>query len=115
MEVIGLDNLTADLVNKKIQVGGKFVIYQYTFSILVMTYKRTSNIYFVKNGEKALKKGLPYTLISLFLGWWGVPWGPIHTISSIGQNLMGGKDVTENVISLVLQQNEGMKAASVTQ
>jgi len=32
------------------------------------------------------------------LGWWGIPWGPIWTISTIVTNLRGGRDVTNEVV-----------------
>jgi len=41
------------------------------------------------------------TLCSAFFGWWGFPWGPIWTISSICQNALGGrhsKDIDEKLI-----------------
>ena len=34
-----------------------------------------------------------FTLLTLVLGWWGIPWGPIYTIGSIYTNFNGGKDV----------------------
>jgi hypothetical protein len=64
-----------------------------------MTFKRSSNIYFVRSGENAVKKGLGFTAISLFLGWWGIPWGPIYTIGACVRNLNGGRDVTQQVIA----------------
>jgi len=63
-----------------------------------MSFKRASNIYFVRPGENAVTKGLPFSLISLVLGWWGIPWGPIWTISTIVTNLRGGRDVTNDVV-----------------
>ena len=53
---------------------------------------------FVREGESPLVKGLPYTLLSLFIGWWGFPWGLIYTPVVIIQNLSGGKDVTAAVM-----------------
>jgi hypothetical protein len=79
--------------------GAKFVFYQYCVSILIMTFRRPSDIYFVRAGENAVAKGLPYTLLSLVAGWWGIPWGPIYTIGSVVTNLGGGKDVTQEVLS----------------
>jgi hypothetical protein len=46
-------------------------------------------------------QGLPYTLISLVLGWWGIPWGLIFTPAAIFTNLCGGKDVTQDVLATV--------------
>lgn len=58
--------------------GGRFVIYTYAISILIMTFRRGSNVFLLKKGEWAIKHGYPYLLLSLLLGWWGIPWGPIY-------------------------------------
>jgi hypothetical protein len=47
--------------------------------------------------ETGLKRGVVYSLPSLFLGWWGVPWGIIYTPITIFTNLCGGQDVTDEV------------------
>ncbi|HZJ17206.1 MAG TPA: hypothetical protein VFD27_19290 [Chthoniobacteraceae bacterium] len=39
------------------------------------------------------------TMLTLFVGWWGIPWGPIFSIQSIYRNAMGGKDVTEPMLT----------------
>ncbi len=31
------------------------------------------------------------TLVTLLLGWWSLPWGPIHTIAAVVCNLRGGE------------------------
>ena len=78
----------------EIERGARFVIFQYTVSIVVMTFRRNSKILFIKPGESPLTKGLPYTTLSLFLGWWGIPWGFIYTPQVLYKNLSGGTDVT---------------------
>lgn len=95
------ENQIRDLVNK----GGKFVIYTYCISIVIMTFKRSSNIHFIKPGNSAITPGLGLLFISLILGWWGLPWGPIYTIGSIFNILTGGKDVTYEVISYINQND----------
>jgi hypothetical protein len=95
----GIEGLTTDQLNFELQRGAKFVLYQYCFSVVVMTFKRGSDIYFIRNGENAVVKGLPFSLISLLAGWWGIPWGPIWTISTAVNNFRGGKDVTAEVIA----------------
>jgi len=55
----------------------------------------------VRTGENRIIRGLPYTILSLLFGWWGIPWGPKHTVESIRTNLRGGKDVTDEVMSVV--------------
>ena len=97
-EIKGIDGLTLSDINDEIQRGGKFVNYSYCISIILMTFKRPTDIYFIRANESALVKGLPFTLLSLVLGWWGIPWGPIYTIWAVGSNLSGGKDITTEVL-----------------
>ncbi len=98
MKIIGVDNVSPEELKGELATGARFVIYQYCISVLVMSFKRASNIYFVRSGDNALTKGLPFCLISLVLGWWGIPWGPIWTISTVVNNLRGGRDVTAEVV-----------------
>jgi hypothetical protein len=79
----------------------RYVIYQYCISILVMTFKRGSGIKVIEPGQSAVVPGLPYTLVSLVAGWWGIPWGPIYTIQSVFKNLRGGIDVTDEINALI--------------
>ena len=97
-QIKGIDGLSLSDINAEIQNGAKFVTFSYCISIVFMTFKRSSDIYFIKTGDSAFKKGLPFTLISLFLGWWGIPWGPIYTLGSFITNLGGGKDITQEVL-----------------
>ena len=112
MKIKNVEGLTTDQINKELQNGGKFVLYQFTISIIVMTFRRSSDIYFVRAGESAAVKGIPYTLISLFLGWWGIPWGPIYTIGSLFNNLGGGKDVTAEVLQSANQAGQAQTMAA---
>lgn len=90
--------LTIDELNYELQNGGRFVIYAWTLSFLILTQKRpSSDVYFLRKDEYAIKHGWPYLIASLFLGWWGIPWGPIYTIQSIFYAFTG-KDVTQEVI-----------------
>ena len=104
MKIRGIENLTNDELNFELQRGAKFVLYQYCVSALIITFKRGSDIYFLRPGESAVSKGLPFTFLSLVAGWWGIPWGPIYTIQSLVTNLRGGKDVTDQVRATVIPQ-----------
>lgn len=81
--------------------GARFIYYHYTISVIVLTFKRTSGVYLVRPGEHKLSKGYPFILLSLFFGWWGIPFGPKFTLESLRTNFRGGKDVTEEVMSTV--------------
>ncbi|MGC3943618.1 MAG: hypothetical protein QM762_03615 [Chryseolinea sp.] len=105
-----LNGLSAEQVDREIQRGGRFVMYQYTISLIVVTLQRSSDIYFIPADEKGIAKGMVFTCVSLALGWWGLPWGPVRTISSIACNLSGGKDVTQEVMSLMDTFGDGKAA-----
>ena len=103
MKIIGMDGLTLDQVEREVARGGKFVLYSYCFSVVVMTFRRSTDIYFIRPGENAVAKGLPWTLVSLLVGWWGFPWGLIYTPMALIQNLRGGKIVTPQVMAQLTQ------------
>ena len=103
MKIQGADGLTFEQIQTEVGRGGKFVIYQYCISVLVMTFRRSTDIYFIRPGENAVAKGMQWTLISLVAGWWGFPWGLIYTPMVLFQNLKGGKDVTPQVLGQYAQ------------
>lgn len=98
MRIVGIENLDGSQIAGHVQAGARFVLFQYCISVVVMTFKRNSDVYFIQPGENTFQKSLPFTLCSLFLGWWGIPWGPIWTVSTIVTNASGGKDVTAAIV-----------------
>ncbi len=101
MEIKGIEGLGGDEILHEIERGGRFVLYQYCVSILVMTFRRPSAIHFVKGGESPALKGLGYSAITCLVGWWGFPWGPIYSIQSLVKNLGGGTDVTQQILATI--------------
>lgn len=99
MDVHGIEGMSDETINLELRRGAKFVMYEYCVSILIMTFKRPSKLFFVKANESRIRNGVIYSIISIFFGWWGIPWGPIYTVGSIFTNLSGGKDVTADVIA----------------
>jgi len=94
MKILGIEGISPDQLQFEIQRGAKLVCYQYCISIVVMTFRRSSNIYYIPAGQSAVAKGLPWILLTMIAGWWGIPWGPIFTVQSLVTNFRGGKDVT---------------------
>ncbi|MDB6069331.1 MAG: domain 2, partial [Verrucomicrobiales bacterium] len=47
----GTEDLTAGQVLEMIRKGGRFAVWQYNFSILVMSFRRSSGIRFIRPGE----------------------------------------------------------------
>jgi len=103
MKIQGIDGMSPDRLQFELHRGAKLVFYQYAISVLVMSFRRSSDIYFIPAGESAVKKGLQWSLISLVAGWWGIPWGPIFTIQSLVTNFKGGKDVTAELSARLTQ------------
>jgi hypothetical protein len=103
VSIKGTEGMSSEEISLEIQRGGKFVVFLYTISVVILTFRRGSDVHFVKSGESAVGKGLGYTLLTLLAGWWGIPWGPIYTIGSVITNLSGGKDVTNDVVTALSQ------------
>ncbi len=105
MKIANIQGLTPQQIRDEINNGGQFVYFPYTVSIVLATFKRSSDIYLVRSGEGKFKYSATSTLANVFLGWWGIPWGPIYTIGSLYSCLSGGKDVTNEVMSSINQQD----------
>ena len=84
-------------LSEDLEKGGKFVIFPYVFSLILITHKDYSAVYYIASYEHAIKHGWMYALISLIVGWWGIPWGPIYTLESLIRGFIG-EDVTEKVL-----------------
>lgn len=97
MKIQGIEGMSTDQLQFEIQRGAKLVCYHYCISVVLMTFRRSSAVYFIPPGESTLAKGLPWTLLTLLLGWWGIPWGPIFSIQSLIVNFGGGKDLTADI------------------
>lgn len=98
MTIQGIAGMDAKQIRHEVARGGRFVVFQYAVSALVITFRRSTDVYFVRGGESPVLKGLPWTLLSLFAGWWGFPWGLIYTPMVLFKNLGGGTDVTAAVL-----------------
>jgi len=89
----GAEGLTNRDLAALIDQGARVVVFRYCISIVVITFRRSATV-LVRPGQSVKAAGLPYTLMSLALGWWGLPFGLIFTPIAIAQNLSGGTDVT---------------------
>ena len=101
MKIQGIKNMPLSQLSFEVQSGAKFVQYCYCISVIIVTLRRGTDIYFVKSGENRIVRGLVWTLLSLLLGWWGIPWGPIYTVQSIYRNFSGGIDHTAAVMHAI--------------
>jgi hypothetical protein len=97
----GIAGMSPQEIGFEINRGGKFVCYRYCISAVVVTVTRSSDIYFVRAGENRIMKGLPWIVLTVLLGWWGIPWGPIRSVHSLWINFRGGNDLTPAVANSV--------------
>jgi hypothetical protein len=110
MRIRGGEHLSLDELDAELAAGGRLVYYEYCISLLVVTLRQPTEIYLRRSHELGVWRGMRFTLISLLLGWWGIPWGVIYTPLTILTNLAGGCDVTGDVRPL-LQSRAGESPA----
>jgi hypothetical protein len=96
--IFGMEGLSTVQVQEELKRGGRFVVFEYCVSFFITTKRHVSDVYFVRAGQGTFGLSLGYTLLSLCLGWWGLPWGFIYTPRCLATNLSGGKDVTAQVM-----------------
>ena len=77
--------------------GARYVVFEYCISLVAVTLRRPTRPVRLRPGQRAWLRGLPYCLVSLLFGWWGLPWGVIYTPLTIVSNLRGGCDITTRV------------------
>ena len=92
--------LRPELLPSFYREGGRIVSFRYTISIIVLTFFRSTGYVIIKPGESAFKKALPHCALSICLGCWGLPWGPIWTLRALITNLSGGQDHMPAILSL---------------
>jgi hypothetical protein len=105
MEIKNTDGLSPQEIRDLVAQGGKFVMYKYCISILIMTFNRPSDAYFIRPNSSSIVPGLGYLFINIILGWWGIPWGPIYTIGNIFNVLSGGTDITAEIMGHINQND----------
>ncbi|HEX4877402.1 MAG TPA: hypothetical protein VFV31_12075 [Chitinophagaceae bacterium] len=101
MKINNTQGLSAEALREEVKNGGRFVHFQYTVSFLAGTYKGESVVRYIRPGENAFRKAAFFTIITLLLGWWGVPSGPRHTLNALRTNWRGGKNVTDEVMATI--------------
>jgi hypothetical protein len=97
MGIPGINELSSEELEAALAAGGRLVFYEYCISLILVTLRRPSEIHLLRPGERGLVRGLPYSLLSFLLGWWGIPWGIIYTPLTLITNFSGGRDITAQV------------------
>lgn len=103
MDIRNIGRRTVGELREEVKRGARFVVYEYAISLLVVTWRRSSPVYYIPPGLSPAAFHWPYSMITLVLGWWGFPWGPAFTIGAVRDNLRGGRDVTIKMLDTILQ------------
>jgi hypothetical protein len=98
MRLSKLESLNVSQVEAAVAAGGRLVFYEYCISFIILTLRRPSALYLLEPGDRGRVHGIPYALASMFLGWWGLPWGLIYTPLVMLTDLAGGCDVTDEIM-----------------
>jgi hypothetical protein len=76
-------------VCSKITAQPRFLIFSQVTSIILVTTRTPKAGIFCSHC--ASKIAFRATAMSAAFGWWGIPWGPIHTVGAILKNALGGE------------------------
>ena len=100
MAIRGVDGLSVADLTAELERGGRFVRFHYCVSLLVVTLRRPSDIFFLRPSEPSpTRQRVLYSVVTLLFGWWGIPWGPIYSVQSLARNARGGEDVTHLLVN----------------
>jgi hypothetical protein len=97
MHLLGAEHLSAREQLRLIGAGARCVRFELCISCLCFTWRRQTAIHWLAPGDGGLLRGLPYSLVTLLFGWWGLPWGLVQTPLALYTNCAGGYDVTPEV------------------
>jgi hypothetical protein len=99
MKIRNISNLSNDELHAELKRGAKFIRFAYCLSFLFWSSQKYSDIYLVRAERSLVFTSARFCVISLLLGWWAIPFGPVRTIRSLRINLNGGMNVSAEVIN----------------
>lgn len=109
----GAEGLHPDDLHRLLREGSRCVRFHYCLSLIVVTFRCTSRAYLTDTWQTRYLLGLPYSLLTLALGIWGVPWGLVLSAKAVWVNLSGGEDISAQVLAQ-LEQNGLLPPAEPT-
>jgi len=98
MTVRGAEHLSHERLRAALRDGARVCQFDYCLSAVLLTVHRQSDAIFIPADGWAGVRALPYTVITLLAGWWGVPWGLVLTPAFVWSNSLGGRDITDAVL-----------------
>lgn len=86
----------------RISAQPRYAIYRRVVSVLIITHRSGRQGIFCS--DCGAKRAYRESLITWIFGWWGFPWGPIHSIRAILTNMLGGEQPALNNFRVVSMQ-----------
>ena len=73
-----------------VSIPDRVVQFEYCISLVLVTIIGKSEPIHLTPRQFTFWRSIPYQLITLLTGWWGLPWGPLLTIRTFFRNLFSG-------------------------
>jgi hypothetical protein len=99
----GAEGLTPAGLLARLNGGSRCVQFELCVSVLLASFRVQSPVYLTNGPQDRYVLAICFSLLSLALGPWGVPWGPILTAEAVWANLSGSGDVTAQVAAHLAQ------------
>jgi hypothetical protein len=101
----GTEGMTLGDIELDVLKGGRFLRYHWNISIIVLSFRNSTGLTYVRSDRSAGLGALGWGTFSLFFGWWGFPWGIVYTPLSLWHNTRGGTDHTHEVLKAYLGED----------
>lgn len=105
LDLHAFSNVSEKEFRARLAAGERFVVYLFAVSVVVYSFRHPTKVTVSRNRSNAVLKGLPWSLLTLMLGWWSIPSGPIYTIQCLVANTRGGVDVSANILEHILKND----------
>lgn len=83
---------------KGVDLSSDTPITTYLIAVSFVIYTAKFPLWYMVPGRNSIGIRILAGLLTLFLGWWFIPWGPVHTIQALATNLRGGTSETVDEI-----------------
>jgi hypothetical protein len=93
----GAEGLTPSDLLSRLESGSRCVQFELCVSVVLASFRVQSPIYLTDGRQDRYLLAICFSLLSLALGPWGVPWGPTLTARAVWANLSGSGDITAQV------------------
>ncbi|TDU80924.1 hypothetical protein EI77_00225 [Prosthecobacter fusiformis] len=98
----GTEGMMLRDIEQDIMKGGRFIVHHWCFSIIILSFSRTTSTRYFRSWKSGIGRASFYSLVSMTFGWWGFPFGLLYTPLCLWKNARGGTDVTSDLLSQII-------------